>query len=114
MNKVIKNYLYNLCYQVLVLMVPLITTPYISRVLGAKGIGTFSYTNSIVQYFILFGCVGLNLYGQREIAYVSHDIDKRSIVFFELIILRFFTISVSLVLYWNTLVQNITYGPIFL
>ena len=45
MNKVVKNYLYNLSYQILILIVPLITTPYVSRVLGAKGVGTFSYTN---------------------------------------------------------------------
>ena len=74
MDKIVKNYLYNLSYQILILIVPLITTPYVSRTLGAKGIGTFSYTNSIVQYFILFGCIGLNLYGQREIAYVQHEL----------------------------------------
>lgn len=89
MNKVVRNYIYNLSYQVLVLIVPLITTPYVSRVLGAKGVGTFSYTNSIVQYFILFGCVGLNLYGQREIAYVQHEKEKRDKVFWELVILNY-------------------------
>ena len=77
MDKIVKNYLYNLSYQILILIVPLITTPYVSRTLGAKGIGTFSYTNSIVQYFILFGCIGLNLYGQREIAYVQHEQKKK-------------------------------------
>ena len=96
MNKVAKNYFYNLSYQILVLIVPLITTPYVSRVLGAKGVGTFSYTNSIVQYFILFGCVGLNLYGQREVAYVEHEKTKRDKVFWELVILRIITVSISL------------------
>ena len=38
MNKVAKNYFYNLSYQILVLIVPLVTTPYVSRVLGAKGV----------------------------------------------------------------------------
>ena len=42
MDKIVKNYLYNLSYQILILIVPLITTPYVSRTLGAKGIGTFS------------------------------------------------------------------------
>ena len=77
MNKVVKNYIYNLSYQILILIVPLITTPYVSRVLGAKGVGIFSYTNSIVQYFILFGCIGLNLYGQREIAYQQDDTTRK-------------------------------------
>ena len=113
MNKVVKNYFYNLSYQILVLIVPLITTPYISRVLGAKGVGTFSYTNSIVQYFILFGCIGLNLYGQREIAYVQHEKKKRDKVFWELLILRIITISVALLVYFFTLVSHGEYSSIF-
>lgn len=114
MNKVIKNYFYNLSYQILLILVPLITTPYVSRVLGAKGVGTFSYTNSIVQYFIIFGCIGLNLYGQREIAYVQHQKQDRSKVFTELLVLRFFSISISLLLFFLTVVQSDKYGIVYL
>lgn len=114
MNKVVKNYLYNLSYQILVLIVPLITTPYVSRVLGAKGVGTFSYTNSIVQYFILFGCIGLNLYGQREIAYVQHEKEKRDKVFWELVILRIITVSISLIVFYFTLASHGKYSSVFL
>ena len=92
---------------------PLVTTPYVSRVLGAKGIGTYGYTNSITQYFILFGCIGLNLYGQREIAYYQNDIQKRSKVFFELLLLRIITVSISIILYYFSFCQNPTYGYIF-
>lgn len=113
MNKVVKNYIYNLFYQILVLIVPLITTPYVSRVLGAKGVGIFSYTNSIVQYFILFGCVGLNLYGQREIAYVQHEKEKRNKVFWELVILRIITVFISLLVYFFSLASQGTYALIF-
>ena len=45
-----KNYIYNTIYQVLSLITPLITAPYISRVLGSSGVGIYSYTNSIVTY----------------------------------------------------------------
>lgn len=114
MNKVAKNYFYNLLYQILVLIVPLVTTPYVSRVLGARGVGTFSYTNSIVQYFILFGCVGLNLYGQREVAYVQHEQTKRNRVFWELVILRIITVSISLLVYLCSLASHGTYAFIFL
>lgn len=114
MNKIAKNYIYNLIYQLLVILVPLITTPYIARTLGAKGVGTFSYTNSIVQYFILFGCIGLNLYGQREIAYVQHDKKNRSIVFWELLILRIITISFSILVYFLTVVRIDKYFIIFI
>lgn len=114
MNKVVKNYLYNLSYQILILIVPLITTPYVSRVLGAKGVGTFSYTNSIVQYFILFGCIGLNLYGQREIAYVQHEKENRNKVFWELVILRIITVSISLVAFYFTFASHGKYASVFL
>lgn len=113
MNKVVKNYLYNLSYQMLIIIVPLITTPYVSRVLGAKGVGTFSYTNSIVQYFILFGCVGLNLYGQREIAYVQHEKEKRDKVFWELVILRIITVSIALTVFCFTLASHGKYASVF-
>uniref|UniRef100_UPI003870B27E oligosaccharide flippase family protein n=1 Tax=Faecalibacillus faecis TaxID=1982628 RepID=UPI003870B27E len=69
--------------------------------------------NSITQYFILFGCIGLNLYGQREIAYYQKDIEKRSKVFFELLLLRIITVLISIVLYYFTFCQNATYGYIF-
>ena len=83
-----KNYLYNLFYQILVIVMPLITTPYLSRVLGAEAIGIYSYTLSIATYFILFGTLGISLYGQREIAYVQEDDKKRSITFWGNIIFK--------------------------
>ena len=83
-KKVIKNYIYNTAYQLLIIILPLITTPYVSRTLGAEGIGIYNYTNSITQYFILFGCIGLNLYGSREIAYYQNDEMKKDKAFFEM------------------------------
>lgn len=83
-----KNYLYNMLYQLLMIVLPIITTPYLARRLGAEGNGIYGYTLSIVTYFILFGSLGINLYGQREIAYNQSDIEKRSKVFVELIILK--------------------------
>ena len=47
-----KNYLYNLSYQILAIILPIITTPYLARVLGSNGTGIYSYTISIVTYFI--------------------------------------------------------------
>ena len=81
-----KNYFYNLLYQIFAMIIPLITAPYISRILGAKGVGIFGYTTSITTYFILLGTIGIATYGQREIAYVQNDVKKRSQVFWELFI----------------------------
>ena len=80
MNKksIAKNYIFNLVYQLLSIVLPLVTTPYLSRVLGAEPIGIYGYTISIVTYFILFGTLGISMYGQREIAYVQNDKNKQS------------------------------------
>lgn len=90
--KLIKNYLYNVGYQIFVLLVPLITTPYISRKLGSNGVGINAYTNSIIQYFVLFGSIGISLYGNRTVAYERNDKTKMSQSFWEISILRFITI----------------------
>ncbi|MDN2451457.1 flippase [Leuconostoc sp. UCMA20149] len=89
--KVLKNYMYNMSYQILLLIVPLVTMPYISRVLGPKGLGTYAYTNSVVSYFLLLGSLGITLYGSRQIAYVQDNREKRSKLFFEITILKLLT-----------------------
>lgn len=99
-KSLVKNYIYNLVYQILTLVLPLITTPYISRVLGAENIGIYSYTYSILSYFLLFGALGVALYGQREIAYVGEDNVKRKKVFWEIQICRFFAAFIASVVYF--------------
>ena len=94
-SSITKNYIYNLLYQITLLVLPLVTTPYISRVLGAENIGIYSYTISISAYFILFGSLGTALYGQREIAYTQKDKNKCTITFWEIIILRTITMLIS-------------------
>ena len=101
-KSILKNYLYNLFYQILVIVMPLITTPYLSRVLGAEAIGIYSYTLSIATYFILFGTLGISLYGQREIAYVQEDDKKRSITFWEILFLKIITMTISIFIFWVT------------
>lgn len=93
------NYILNLVYEIFALLTPLITTPYVSRVLGAEGVGIYSYTNSIAQYFILFGNLGVATYGQMQIAKFREDKREVSKIFYELWILRAVTMSISLAIY---------------
>lgn len=88
MNSIKKNFLYNAFYQVLVLIIPLITTPYISRVLGAEGIGIYSYSYSIAQYYVLFIMLGLNNYGNRTVAIVKHNKDALSKNFWSIYVMQ--------------------------
>lgn len=94
-----KNFVFNIAYQVLLYIVPFITTPYLSRVLGAERIGQSSFAQSIVSYFVLFATLGTNLYGQRAIASLRKNAIKRSKVFSEIVLLRFFIVFVSFGLY---------------
>lgn len=97
--KVIRNYLYNAGYQILNMLLPLITVPYIARVLGAHDVGINEYTNSWVTFFYLMGQMGITLYGNREIAYHRDDVFKRSKTFWEIESLQVLTISLSLIAY---------------
>ena len=99
-KSIAKNYISNLIYQMLTILLPLVTTPYLSRVLGAENIGIYGYTISIVTYFILFGTLGVSMYGQREIAYKQSDKAARSKAFWEIIILRTITLSISILLFY--------------
>lgn len=108
-KSIAKNYIYNMVYQVLILILPLVTTPYLSRVLGAEGIGIYGYTYSIVTYFILFGSLGVAMYGQREIAYAQENIEARKKVFIEIVIFRIITIAIAIVAYYFFFMQGAEY-----
>ena len=74
--KVLKNYAYNLSYQLLVIILPIITTPYVTRVFSSTDLGTYGYFNSIVTYFILLATLGVANYGTKEISGHRKDIRK--------------------------------------
>lgn len=78
------NYIYSTVYQILSIILPLVTTPYVSRVLSVDSIGVYSFTGSIVSYFVLFASFSFQTYGQREAAYKKNDKEKLSSLFFEI------------------------------
>lgn len=87
-KSIIKNYAYNLIYQVLSIIVPLITAPFLAKVLGAEGIGTFSFHHSIVYNFSLFVTLGLANYGNRSIARCLDDKEKIKQTFSEIYVMQ--------------------------
>ena len=111
-SKIKKNYIYNVFYQVLLVIIPIITIPYLSRVLGADGIGRVSFAESIVSYFVLFANLGINIYGQREISYAQDDKKRRSIAFYNIFITKLITATTALAIYsicYFTVLQNTIY-----
>ena len=95
-----KNYIYNLSYQMLVVIIPLITTPYVSRVLTAEGVGAFSYTTAMVSYFALVGNLGVATYGQLKIAGSRSNKEQMSKIFYELTILRTILMAATMAVYF--------------
>lgn len=75
------NYIYNLLYQMLLMLLPFVTTPYVSRVLSPGGIGAVNYTSSVVSIAVLAAALGSGLYAQKEIAFAAENLEKRSRVF---------------------------------
>lgn len=98
-NSVRKNYIYNTILQIAILIVPFITTPYVSRVLGADNIGKYSFSSSIVTYFTLVAALGTNTYGQRKIAFSRDDKELLSRTFWNTFIFRCILSLFSLTLY---------------
>lgn len=107
--KVLKNYIYSAGYQLLIMIVPLITTPYVNRVLGPHGIGVNTYTNTIIQYFILFGGLGIALYGNRQIAYVRDNREQLVKSFWEIQIIHTLCIIISTIIFLIYLIAFANY-----
>ena len=93
------NYIYNLLYQIFNMFLPLITIPYLSRILRPSGIGMASYIDSIVAYFTLFAALSFTQYGQREISYEQDNVEHRSIIFWEILIFKAVISTIVLSLY---------------
>lgn len=98
-RKTLANYIYNLSYRVIALIVPLVITPYISRVLMPEGVGRYTFSAVIVNYFILAGMLGVLQYGNREIAYIRDDKEQLRKTFWEINVLRFITMGCSIFAY---------------
>lgn len=96
-----KNFTYNLLYQILIMIIPLITTPYISRIIGAEGTGIQSYTYSIANYFVIFSMLGINNHGNRSIAMVRDSKEKLSKTFFSIYAVQIVMATIMLILYFS-------------
>ena len=73
MSSLKKNFSYNVIYQILIVILPLITSPYLSRILGRDGLGSYYYTYSIALYFMMFAMLGIGNHGVRSIARLRDD-----------------------------------------
>ena len=94
--KILKNYFYNLSYQILVVILPIITTPYITRIFNSQELGDYGYYSSIVTYFILLATLGGANYGTKVISGNRNEISKN---FWGIYSLQFSATILSISLY---------------
>lgn len=99
MKSLQKNFLYNVLYQILLVILPLITAPYISRTLGATAVGVYSYTYSVAYYFLLIAMLGIGNHGNRSIAAVRDDRKKLDKTFSSIYSLQVITFSIAILAY---------------
>ena len=98
MSKLRSNMIYQSVYEVLAVCIPLITSPYLSRVLGAEGLGIYSYNHSIISYFMLISLLGVVSYGMRTIA-KSRGKEEISKNFWSIYSFQLITSGISIGLY---------------
>lgn len=113
-SKIAKNYIYQSVANLVAVLVPLIMTPYLSRVLGPEGIGISSYTGSVVAAFGLFAVLGAHDYGRLEIASSGDDLQKRSRVFWEIFLFKCGACLVLVPLYYLYVWRQPHYAVFFI
>ena len=109
-----KNIAISTLYQVLLILLPLITAPYIARVLGPEQSGIYDYTNSIQTYFAMFAALGTATYGAREIARVRNDEKMRSVLFWEIELLTVMTSAACIAVWFVFIAFTKQYKVIYL
>ncbi|WP_035797424.1 oligosaccharide flippase family protein [Butyrivibrio sp. MB2005] len=116
-ERIKSNFIYNALFQLSGIVVPLITLPYLTRVLHADGMGKYAFSYSVAYYFYIFIRLGLHNYGNRTIAYVKDDQYELSKTFFEIYAFQFVmgcSMSVIYLMYCIFLSTNKTLSFIFM
>lgn len=109
-----KNYLYNLLYQMTSVLLPVLTIPYVSRVLSADGIGINTVTYANTQYFILLGSLGISIYATKKIATIREKKDKLKKTFWEIFSIQFTGCILGYMVFALTLGQSHKYGVFYM
>lgn len=98
-KKLIRNFIYNSAYQVMIIFIPFITIPYISRIFSPVEMGIFGSTSSVSSLFCTISIFALNYYGVREIAKVKDNSEKLSIKYREIRAVQLLAASFSSLIY---------------
>lgn len=98
-DNVKKSFVYNLFLKLVIFIIPLIVTPYLSRVLTKTGVGDYSYSSSIVTYFTLIISFGFTDYGTKSIAKYRDNKEDLSSCFWNIVFSKIILLFLILIAY---------------
>ena len=119
-NSVKKNIAYNSFYNILVILIPFVLNPYVSRKLGAEGIGVYSFTLAVANYFKRASLLGNEKYGNRSIALVKENNAEKRKSFWSIYKIQFLFSLACILMYslylvfWNTRGSSSTIQLLFI
>lgn len=93
------NYFFNTIYTVLNMLLPLVTAPYLARIIGAEGVGIYAYNYTVAYYFMIIAKMGLINYGTRNIAKVRNDKQLLNKEFSSIFYMQVFSACIMTLLY---------------
>jgi O-antigen/teichoic acid export membrane protein len=99
-RKIIRNYIYNALYQLVRIVLPFVLAPYTLSHLGTQTMGIYDYAGSIMNWFILFGILGVNTYGSREIAKVRDNRAELSRSFWEILLMQVCNMALAMAMFY--------------
>lgn len=99
MKSLAKNSIYNIVYQFLSLIFPLLSSMYVARIILEDGVGKVAYAQNIASYFTSIALLGFPTYGIREIAKVKENRSICNQTFFELFSINAISTTVASLLY---------------
>ena len=103
------NFIMNIILTVSNFLFPLLTFPYVSRVLQVEANGKVAFVSSVVSYFMMIGSLGIPTYGIRAASRVRDNKKKLSIVVQELLIINFCLVAVVLSCYFVAILNIKTF-----
>lgn len=107
------NYIYNLIYQMLLVITSVVVTPFVARMLGSEQLGIYDYCYSKCSIIITLSLLGIGNYGNRAIAYERNKRKKMSITFWEVLSTQLFLGIIALLIFMITLINN-SYGEYYI
>ena len=115
-NSIKKNAILNITYNIINIIFPLITFPYVSRVLKVENLGSVTFFSSIANYAIMLASLGISTYGIRAVSRVRDNRNELSQTAYELFFINSATtlFIVALLLLSSVFIDKFSAEPILL